>query len=252
MSPSKKHTNREFEAELQQVRTQLIQMSKAVESMIGSAVEGLLAGDAELAKKTISDDHLVNRLEVETDELCLVILAKRQPMASDLRFITLAMKMVTDLERIGDLAVNISERTLALQGFKAEVVGPILARMAKIDQSLIHEAIAAFIEENPTKAETIIKRDTEVDQLYLGACEAIQKRMHTDEEYLYSGIHLQAVAKFLERIGDHITNLAELVIFMVWGKDIRHMGSFPVPDKDKADDAKADDAKADESESGES
>ena len=225
MSDSKKHTNRDFESELTQVRTQLVQMSRSVESMIGDSVSCLLSGDKALAKETIKSDQEVNRLEVETDELCLVILAKRQPMASDLRFITLAMKMVTDLERIGDLAVNISERTLALEGFKPDHVGPTLKRMANINQSLIQDAIDAFIEQDPTKAETVIKRDTEVDRLYLAASEAIQKRMHEDESYLYSGIHLQAAAKFLERIGDHITNLAELVIFMVWGKDIRHMGS---------------------------
>ena len=84
-----------------------------------------------------------------------------------------------------------------------------------------------FVEQDPTKAETVIKRDSEVDQLYLSASNEIQKRMHADSDYLYHGIHLQAMAKFLERIGDHITNLAELVIFMVWGKDIRHTGKLP-------------------------
>lgn len=223
----KKHTNREFEAELAQVRSQLVDMSRAVESMIGMSIDSLLSGDDAMAKETITADHKVNRLEVETDDLCLVLLAKRQPMASDLRFITLAMKMVTDLERIGDLAVNIAERTLALHGFKAEIVGPTLRRMAKINKALIRDAIDAFVEQDAPKAETVIKRDSEVDQLYLNACNEIQKRMHCEDDYLEHGIHLQAAAKFLERIGDHITNLAELVIFMVWGKDIRHMGSRP-------------------------
>lgn len=227
MSDSKKrHTNREFELELEKVRLQLVEMSNAVKSMIGTSVESILEGSSEEAKKTIKLDQNVNRLEVDTDDLCLVILARRQPMASDLRFITLAMKMVTDLERIGDLAVNISERTLALDGFKPDVVGPTLRRMASINKALIREAIDAFVEQDPTKAETVIKRDTEVDQLYLAASQEIQKRMHEDPDYLYHGIHLQAAAKFLERIGDHITNLAELVIFMVWGKDIRHIGKL--------------------------
>lgn len=226
MSP-KRHTNREFETELAQVRTQLVEMTQMVESMIVTSVDSLLSGDMDVAKATIKLDMDVNRLEVDTDDLCLVILAKRQPMASDLRFITLAMKMVTDLERIGDLAVNISERTLALDGFKPDVVGSTLRRMAKINKALIREATEAFVEQDPTKAETVIKRDSEVDQLYLTASNEIQKRMFADTEYLYHGIHLQAAAKFLERIGDHITNLAELVIFMVWGKDIRHTGKLP-------------------------
>tara|TARA_R110002096_G_scaffold143328_5_gene299477 strand:+ start:137917 stop:138636 length:720 start_codon:yes stop_codon:yes gene_type:complete len=228
---SKRHTNREFETELALVRSQLVEMTQMVESMIETSVDSLLDGDLDIAKTTIKLDMDVNRLEVDTDDLCLVILAKRQPMASDLRFITLAMKMVTDLERIGDLAVNISERTLALDGFKPDVVGQTLRRMAKICKSLIREATEAFVEQDPTKAETVIKRDTEVDQLYLAASNEIQTRMYNDPEYLYHGIHLQAAAKFLERIGDHITNLAELVIFMVWGKDIRHTGKLPSDEK---------------------
>ncbi len=224
---TKRHTNREYEQELERVRAQLVEMTKMVESMIVTSVESLLAGNMDEAKATIKLDQDVNRLEVDTDDQCLVILAKRQPMASDLRFITLAMKMVTDLERIGDLAVNISERTLALDGFKPEDVGPTLMRMATINKALIRDAIESFVEQDPTKAETVIKRDSEVDQLYLSASNEIQKRMHADSDYLYHGIHLQAVAKFLERIGDHITNLAELVIFMVWGKDIRHTGKLP-------------------------
>jgi len=228
MADSKKsHTNRDFEAELEQVRANLVKMCEAVERMIGTSVKSLLEGDSELAKQTIKDDMAVNRLEVDTDDLCLVILAKRQPMASDLRFITLAMKMVTDLERIGDLAVNISERALALDGFNAEIVGPTLGRMAKINRGLIRDAIQCFVERDPVKAETVIKRDSEVDSLYLNASKEIRGRMQSEEAYLDHGIHLQAAAKFLERIGDHITNLAELVIFMVWGKDIRHMGSRP-------------------------
>lgn len=226
----KRHTSREFEAELQEVRDHLVTMGNVVESMIGTSITSLLKADSTLAKTTIALDHQVNRLEVDTDDLCLVLLAKRQPMASDLRFITLAMKMVTDLERIGDLAVNISERTLALDGFNAEIVGPILGRMAKINRKLIQDAIASFIEQDPNRAETVIKRDSEVDQLYLSACNEVRKRMITEEDYLDHGIHLQAAAKFLERIGDHITNLAELVIFMVWGKDIRHLGKLPEND----------------------
>ncbi len=223
---AKRHTNREFETELAHVRSQLVDMSQLVESMIVASVESILTGDLVTAKETIKRDQEVNRLEVDTDDQCLVILAKRQPMASDLRFITLAMKMVTDLERIGDLAVNISERTLALDGFIPDGVGPTLCRMAKINKALIRDAIDSFVEQDPTKAETVIKRDSEVDQLYLSASNEIQKRMHEDSDYLYHGIHLQAAANFLERIGDHITNLAELVIFMVWGKDIRHTGSL--------------------------
>ncbi|MEM9489774.1 MAG: PhoU domain-containing protein [Myxococcota bacterium] len=110
----KAHTDRAYEAELRRVRDNLLRMVGCVEEMISDAARALAQGDLELARQTIEADGTVNALEVETDELCLLILAKRQPLASDLRMITLAMKMVTDLERIGDLAVNISERGVAL------------------------------------------------------------------------------------------------------------------------------------------
>jgi len=222
----KVHTSREYEAELARVRDNLLAMTGRVEAMIGDSVRCLIDGNVPLAKKTIAEDHKVNRLEVETDDQCLLILAKRQPMASDLRFITLAMKMVTDLERIGDLAVNISERCLALQGYQPAVIGPTIGRMGEINQVLIRDAIASFVDKDAEAAQIVIDRDEEVDSLYLSACNDIQTRMGDVPNFLERGMHLQAAAKFLERIGDHITNLAELVIFMVKGKDIRHIGSF--------------------------
>src|SRR5688572_7347754 len=111
---SKGHTDREYEAELRELRERLLLMAGRVEAMIGDSVRALVERDSELARRTIEQDQQVNRSEVDADELCLVILAKRQPLGSDLRFITLALKMVTDLERIGDLAVNISERAIDL------------------------------------------------------------------------------------------------------------------------------------------
>lgn len=223
---AKLHTDREYEAELRRVRDNLLAMTGRVEGMIGEAVRALLEGNVELAQRTIEEDHKVNRLEVDTDDLCLLILAKRQPLASDLRFITLAMKMVTDLERIGDLAVNISERALALGGKQPQVAGATVARMAEINQHLIRDAIDCFVEGDAAKAQVVCESDGEVDELYIQACDEVQAQILADPGFLESGVHIQAVAKFLERIGDHITNLAELVIFMVKGKDIRHLGKL--------------------------
>jgi phosphate transport system protein len=222
---AKRHTDREYESELGRVHSNLLLMTGRVEQMIASSVRALLDGDTALAERTIEDDHKVNRLEVDTDDLCLLILAKRQPVAVDLRFITLAMKMVTDLERIGDLAVNISERVLALKG-RPVVAGPLIARMAEIDGNLLRDAIDAFVKRDPEKAQQVWDSDEGVDRLYVEVVQEVQKKMYSDKEFVEPGMHLQAVAKFLERIGDHIMNLAELVIFLVKGKDIRHLGKL--------------------------
>lgn len=222
MTISKTHTDREYEAELREVREQLLQMAGLVEEMIADAARSFASGDAAVAQRTIEVDEEVDRLEVDIDELCLLMLAKRQPLASDLRMITLAMKMVTDLERIGDLAVNICERTLALRSEPRPSVAEKMARMAELSQAMIREAIDAFVNRDPQRARRIFARDEKVDSLYREIATDVQTTMHDEPDYVQRGVHLSAVAKFFERIADHGTNLAELVIFMVEGKDVRH------------------------------
>lgn len=222
----KRHTDREYEAELGRVRDNLLRMTGRVEQMIADSVRALLEGDVVLARRTIDDDHKVNRLEVDTDDLCLLILAKRQPLGSDLRFITLAMKMVTDLERIGDLAVNIAERAVALSGERPAAFAAVLSRLAELDQNQLREAIESFVTRDAARAEKVCSQDEQIDKLYWQLAQEAQKDMAHDGTSVERGIHVQAAAKFLERIGDHITNLAELVIFLVRGKDIRHLGKL--------------------------
>jgi len=222
----KRHTDREYEAELGKVRDNLLRMTGRVEQMIADSVRALLDGDVDLAKRTIDDDAKVNRLEVDTDDLCLLILAKRQPLGSDLRFITLAMKMVTDLERIGDLAVNIAERAVALSGERPAAFATVLSRLAELDQAQLREAIESFVTRDAARAEKVCGQDVEIDKLYWQLAQEAQKDMAHDGKSVERGIHVQAAAKFLERIGDHVTNLAELVIFLVRGKDIRHLGKL--------------------------
>ena len=222
----KRHTDREYEAELGRVRDNLLRMTGRVEQMIADSVRALLEGDVELAKRAIEDDHKVNRIEVDTDDLCLLILAKRQPLGSDLRLITIAMKMVTDLERIGDLAVNIAERAVALSGERPTAFSGLLTKLAELDQAQLRAAIESFVARDPARAEEICSVDDQVDKLYWELAQAVQKTMASDPVLIERGVHLQAAAKFLERIGDHITNLAELVIFLVRGKDIRHLGKL--------------------------
>lgn len=197
-------------------------MAGMVEHMIADAGRAVVEGNVELAQRTLELDEEVDRLEVDTDEVCLLILAKRQPVASDLRMITLAMKMVTDLERIGDLAVNICERTMALRSEPRPDMADKMVKMSELAQGMIREAIDAFVNRDSDRARQVFKNDEFVDDLYREIAQDVQNTMHDEPEYVQRGVHLSAVAKFLERIADHGTNLAELVIFMVEGKDIRH------------------------------
>jgi phosphate transport system protein len=222
----KLHTDREYESELQQVRENILKMAGRVEEMIADSVKALVERDTALALATIEADHRVNRAEVDTDELCLVILAKRQPVASDLRFITLALKMVTDLERIGDLAVNICERAVDLAREPTLKPWVDVPRMAAVAQSMVRDAIDAFVAGDAERAQSVIARDDELDALYIRVFRDLLATMLGDSSKVERGIHAQSVAKWLERIGDHATNLAELVVFMVKGKDIRHMGKL--------------------------
>ncbi len=224
--PDKGHTDREFEAELQEIRHRLLRMAGRVEEMIANSVRSLVERDSELAKRTIEADHKVNRAEVETDELCLRVLARRQPLGSDLRFVTLALKMVTDLERIGDLAVNVCERALDLNGQPQLRTQEDVARMAAVVQSMVRDAIDAFVARDEIKAGLVIERDHEVDSLYHQIFRSVMEVMLRDQAAITRGIHTQSVAKYLERMGDHGTNLAEQVVFMVKGKDIRHLGKL--------------------------
>jgi phosphate transport system protein len=215
------HTAREYEQELRDLRESLLRMAGRVEAMIGQAGRALVERDAELARATIEADQEVNKAEVDIDEECLLILAKRQPMASDLRFVTLAMKMVTDLERIADLAVNICERAIDLA--KADlVIHPSIPEMTAAVERMVRGSINAFVEQDVAKARRVIEVDDEVDNLYHAIFEDLLTGMHSDPAHLHDAIHVQSVAKWLERMGDHSTNLAELVIFMVEGRDIRH------------------------------
>ena len=216
------HTDREYENELRELKDKLLRMAGLVEQMIASATTALVEGDLDRARETIAADGAVNALELESDELCLIILARRQPMASDLRMITLAMKMVTDLERIGDLAVNLGERTLAMSTPPPPSVTERLTRMSEIGQAMIRDAIDAFVAGDVAKARTVFGRDALVDSTYRELTAELQGEMVKHRDFVDRGIHLHACAKFFERIADHGTNLAELVVFLVEGKDIRH------------------------------
>lgn len=220
------HTDREYEKELTELRRRLLLMAGRVETMIGDGFRAFLERDTALAEATIRADAKVNRDEMETDEICLRILARRQPVASDLRFVTLALKMVTDLERIADLAVNICERAKDLNA--APPLGSFrdLPEMAEIVKTMVGDAVDALVSGDAEEAHEVVARDDEVDELYHRTFREVLSVMLADPSAVERGIHIQSVAKFLERMADHSTNLAEQVVFMVAGRDIRHVGKL--------------------------
>ncbi|MCG8558147.1 MAG: phosphate signaling complex protein PhoU [Proteobacteria bacterium] len=222
MPRPKLHTDREYEQQLRELKENVLLMAGRVEEMIDSSVRALVQGDSELARRTIRSDRKVNRAELDIDELCMLLLAKRQPVASDLRRITFTLKMVTDLERIGDLGVNIAERALDLERLPRWPLYEGIVDMAAITRSMVKDAIDAFVQGNVDQAAAVIERDDKVDELYTHVFHEALELMRKEPATIQRGIHVQSVAKWLERVADHSTNLAEQVIFMVKGKDVRH------------------------------
>lgn len=217
-----KHTMSQFDNDLNDIRTRLLEMGGKVEKMITDAMTSLVERDSELADRTVEYDHEINRLEVEIDERCLEVLALRQPTASDLRFVTLALKIVTDLERIGDQCRNIAKRARELNDLPLLKPYVDLPRMADIAAAMVTAALDAFVRRDDAAAYAVCRRDSEVDLLN----EQIQRELLTymieEASTITRAIKITAIAKCLERIADHATNVAEMVIFMVKGKDIRH------------------------------
>ena len=216
------HTDRNYEAELRRLRERILLMGTRIEAMIARSIDAFLERDADAAAEIIRSDAHVNALEVEIDELCLHILALRQPAASDLRTITTALKLVTDMERIGDLAVKVAERTRDLARLGPHPLVVDVGQVSNVVLEMVHGALEAYVSGDIHQAKLVIERDTELDELYHDGFRRTLRYMLEDPSGVERGITLQSVLKYLERMGDHATNLAELVIFMVKGQDIRH------------------------------
>lgn len=217
-----KHTDREYEAELETLREQVLFMGARTEELISTAMRAFAERDAELARQTMRIDRQVDQLELDIDQLCLRILARRQPVASDLRLITTTMKLVTDIERIGDLGVNICERVVELSSEPPMKASSSVTRIAEAAIAMLHDALDAFVEKDPKKAEEVIERDNAVDAYYAQLFPELLQVMMDTPDAVYRATRLQSIAKYLERIADHSTNIAEMVVFMVRGKDVRH------------------------------
>ena len=211
-----------FDDELQQLKEKILKMGSMVEDAIKNSINALVDRDNTLAINVIDNDRIVNTLDVEIDEESIRLIALRQPKASDLRFITTAMKITTDLERMGDLAVNIAERALELN--EEPILKPYIdiPKMRSIAQRMTQDALDAFVRKDRRLAMDVIIRDDEVDDLKHLVLQELAFFMVQDPTTVTRAMKISFVAQYLERIADHATNIAEMVIYLVEGKIIRH------------------------------
>jgi phosphate transport system protein len=213
---------RHFHEELEALKQTLLAMGGLVEDQIRRVMRALLERDDALAQKVIERDREVNAYDVEVDEQCVELLALHQPAASDLRSITTAMKIVTDLERIGDQAVNIAQRAIELN--REPQLKPYidLPRMAEKAQAMVKESLDAFVSRDTALARRVCAADAEVDALKEQIFRELLTFMMEDARTIPRAIRLILISRFLERVADHATNIAEMVIYLVEGKMVRH------------------------------
>ncbi|HEY5284521.1 MAG TPA: phosphate signaling complex protein PhoU [Polyangia bacterium] len=219
----RQHTSQEFEAELESVRQRIFEMGRHVDQVLDSAGKALMAGDSELGERIIAGDDETDSMELDIDHLCLEILARRQPVAGDLRLLTSALKLVIDLERIGDLGVSIAGRVVELKGEPPLIPYEDLLRMMTTAREMLTEALEALNGQDVARASRVIDKDEVVDAYYSQIFNDVLSRMRESPENLFRATRVQAISKYIERIGDHAANVAERVIFIVTGEDVRHL-----------------------------
>ena len=211
-----------FQKELAQLKENLLKMATLVEETIRDAISALMNRDAEMIKQTMEKEDKINAMENAIDEMCLKLLALRQPLATDLRFITSAMKIVTDLERMGDQAVNIAERAASLNQEPQLKPYIDIPRMAEIVQTMVKDVLDAFVNGDSKLARSVCERDDLVDGLNDQVHRELLTYMMSDPKTTPRAVHLMIVSRCLERIADHATNIAEDVIFVVDALVIKH------------------------------
>ncbi|NKE69973.1 phosphate signaling complex protein PhoU [Candidatus Manganitrophus noduliformans] len=214
--------HRHFEEELTRLKEKILKMGALVETQIAASIKALVERDGPLAKQTIQNDHLVNAMDVEIDEECIRLLALYQPAARDLRFITTAMKITTDLERMSDLAEDICERSIELA--EEPLLKPYIdiPRMADAAQKMVREALDAFVNKDAKLARKVCSEDQFIDELTHQIFRELLSFMVEDPTTITRAVRVSFIAKYIERIGDHATNIAEMVVYLVEGKIIRH------------------------------
>jgi phosphate transport system protein len=216
-----------FDEELSSLNGLVLQMGSLVEKAIKDSVQALVDRDDALAKSVIDGDHQVNALDIEIDEVSIRLIALRQPKAGDLRLITTAMKITTDLERMGDFAVNIAQRAMELnrEPILKEYID--IPKMREIAQGMTRDALDAFVKRDMKLAKEVIMRDDEIDDLKHKVLSELLFMMTENPSIINRAMRITFVAQYLERIADHATNIAEMVLYLIEGKIIRHTDKLP-------------------------
>jgi phosphate transport system protein len=219
------HTSKQFDAELEAVRALVMQMGGLVESQIRLAVESLTSGDVALMNRVIADDHRVNAMEVEIDENCNQIIARRQPAAGDLRLLMTVIKTITDLERIGDEGEKIA-RMAKLLSQKERLILPRyheIKHAADLALDMLRKSLDAFARLDPSAAAQVVRQDKLVDEEFRTIMRYLITFMMEDPRTISTALEILFIAKAIERIGDHAKNISEYVVYMVKGRDVRHV-----------------------------
>jgi phosphate transport system protein len=213
---------RRFEEELEQLNTKLLEMSALVEMAVGRSLTAVLDKDIRAAEEVYKNEGRINSIEVEIDAFAIDLLATQQPAASDLRLIVAALKINTDLERIGDLAVNVAQRATSLM--QAPLISPMvdIPHIGALVQSMVRKSLDSFVHRDAELARSVLASDDAVDSLRDASYHELTSYMERDPKHIKQAVDLLAIVRNLERIADHSTNIAEDVLFMVKGIDVRH------------------------------
>ncbi|MEQ8357401.1 MAG: phosphate signaling complex protein PhoU [Kiloniellaceae bacterium] len=239
------HIVRAFDEELQKLSAVVLRMGGAAESQLAASIDALTRRDTDLAKKVVAADEAIDKMELELDENAIRTLALRQPVANDLRQVISALKISSDLERIGDYAKNVAKRTLVLNQLTPHEAARSIPRMAKLVQAIIKDVLDAYANQDPDRAIDVWHRDEEVDEMYTALFRELLTYMMEDPRNITPCTHLLFIAKNIERIGDHATNIAETTYYLKTGKRIDggrpkgDMSSFQVVNPEDADESGA-------------
>lgn len=213
-------TRQLFEQELSELHSKIIRMGVAVEKAIGDTITALIDQDSGLAKKIIENDDIIDNMELEIEKMCIEIITKQQPVAKDLRDVTSALKLITDLERIADHASDISEKILTLATKKRVIIHHDLITMAEISKEMLIGALDSYVTRDIDVAKKIISRDDRVDELFYKLKADLSNLMSVDPNNIEQYVELILICKYFERIADHAQNVAEWVLFLVKGEHI--------------------------------
>jgi phosphate transport system protein len=214
------HIVKSFDEELQQLTAVVLRMGGVAEAQLAGAIEALVRRDSDLAQRVVAGDAAIDQMDLELDENAIRTLALRQPMANDLREVISSLKISSDLERIGDYAKNVAKRTLALNQLPPHESARSIPRMAKLVQAIIKDVLDAYANHDPNRALDVWYRDEEVDEMYTALFRELLTYMMEDPRNITPCTHLLFIAKNIERIGDHATNIAETTHYLTTGKRI--------------------------------